>query len=907
MFANMKLGMKMALAMGVLTLISVVVGVISFYNTNKMDENSVRINKGAVPSSVALLNIKSGMNEILIGERGLLNRRIFVDQEMRNAQKTFLDNAIKNIDKHWKVYEALEHSKDEKNIWDKFSQIYRGFMKDHESFMEIFKQKEALYTSDDKDNQEKMDAIDTAMFKQSLLVRKSWQETRDDLDSLVELSLKIVEDGSKTQDEITSSAKTTLTLAIVLSILIAAAFIFFFVRNIGKILRDMQNEFDRIREAAVQGRLNVRGDVDAINHEFRPIIVGANEILDNLIAPVNVAATYVDRISKGDIPPKITDTYHGDFNELKNNLNQCIDAVNALVADTNALSEAAVQGRLATRADATKHNGDFRKIVKGVNDTLDAVIGPLNVAAKYVDRISKGDIPAKITDNYNGDFNEIKNNLNQCIDAVNALVADANALSEAAVQGKLATRADATKHNGDFRKIVKGVNDTLDAVIGPLNVAAKYVDRISKGDIPAKITDNYNGDFNEIKNNLNQCIDAVNALVADAVMLAKAAVEGKLSTRSDATKHNGDFKKIVQGVNETLDAVLEPINDAAKVLQRLSERDLRARVTGNYQGDHAIIKEACNSTAEALHDALSQVAEAVEQVTGAANQIASSSQAVAEGASEQASSLEETSSSLEEMASMTKQNADNAMQANSLAKATRGAADGGANAMQRMMDAMGKIKTASEGTSQIIRDINEIAFQTNLLALNAAVEAARAGEAGRGFAVVAEEVRNLALRSKEAAKKTEELIRESVSLAAEGENLSADVNKKLEEIVNSIAKVSDIVGEIAAASQEQSKGIDQVNSAVAQMDKVTQQNAANSEESSSAAEELNSQAQELAATVGQFQLNRSTGGNRRLTANTGMVRNTRHVMRSKNNGGGGIHLKPEEIIPLDDDADFKDF
>ena len=118
------------------------------------------------------------------------------------------------------------------------------------------------------------------------------------------------------------------------------------------------------------------------------------------------------------------------------------------------------------------------------------------------------------------------------------------------MEGKLATRADASKHQGDFRKIVQGVNDTLDAVIGPLNVAAKYVDQISKGAIPAKITDNYNGDFNEIKNNLNMCIDAVNALVADAERAVKAAVEGKLATRADASKHQGDFRKIVQGVND---------------------------------------------------------------------------------------------------------------------------------------------------------------------------------------------------------------------------------------------------------------------------------------------------------------------------------------------------------------------
>jgi methyl-accepting chemotaxis protein len=60
-----------------------------------------------------------------------------------------------------------------------------------------------------------------------------------------------------------------------------------------------------------------------------------------------------------------------------------------------------------------------------------------------------------------------------------------------------------------------------------------------------RITDNYNGDFNEIKNNLNGCIDAVNSLVADANLLAKAAVEGKLATRADASKHQGDFAAIV--------------------------------------------------------------------------------------------------------------------------------------------------------------------------------------------------------------------------------------------------------------------------------------------------------------------------------------------------------------------------
>jgi PAS domain S-box-containing protein len=82
------------------------------------------------------------------------------------------------------------------------------------------------------------------------------------------------------------------------------------------------------------------------------------------------------------------------------------------------------------------------------------------------------------------------------------------------------TRADATSlHLGRLvRKVIEGFNLTLDNVIKPLNVSAEYVDRISKGDIPPKITDSYNGDFNEIKNNLNVCIDAMSLLVADAVL-----------------------------------------------------------------------------------------------------------------------------------------------------------------------------------------------------------------------------------------------------------------------------------------------------------------------------------------------------------------------------------------------------
>ncbi len=290
------------------------------------------------------------------------------------------------------------------------------------------------------------------------------------------------------------------------------------------------------------------------------------------------------------------------------------------------------------------------------------------------------------------------------------------------------------------------------------------------------------------------------------------------------------------------------------MLEQLAARDLRARVTSTFQGDHAKLRDAVNGTAEALHEAMTQVASAVEQVSSAASQIASSSQAVATGASEQAGSIQTTTTSVESVVEMTRQAADNAQQAATLALSARDAAGDGTAAVEQLKGAMGRIQQSAEGTSQIIKDVSDIAFQTNLLALNAAVEAARAGEAGRGFAVVAEEVRSLALRAKEAATKTEALIRQSVKQAGEGEVAARQVAGKLGDIAQGVSRVADIVTEIAAASKEQSGRLGQLNQSIGDMDKVTQQNAASAEESSSAASELSSQSEELAAMVKTFRL-----------------------------------------------------
>jgi len=392
----------------------------------------------------------------------------------------------------------------------------------------------------------------------------------------------------------------------------------------------------------------------------------------------------------------------------------------------------------------------------------------------------------------------------------------------------------------------------------PLGAAVNMINEMGHGVFNTRLRIDRKDETGVMAKTLDQFADDMQNIVIGTM---KKISLGDLSTRIEPKDPKDEIAAALKGTTDALRVLI--VEDGGRVLTAAANKDLSQRITGDYKGEYAKMKDNINTVVSNLDHALSQVTEAVSQVTSASSQIASGAQSLANGASEQASSIEEVSSSLEEISSMTKQTAENSNMAKILASEARSAADSGDVSMKRMAEAISQIKASSDNTAKIIKTIDDLAFQTNLLALNAAVEAARAGEAGKGFAVVAEEVRNLAIRSAEAAKNTEAMIEESVTNADSGVKITEEVAKSLEQIVERTDKMSKLIAEIAAASNEQAMGISQVNTAVVNMNQITQSNAANSEESASAAEELSSQAAELSTMVSEFALSGGAEQNNR--------------------------------------------
>jgi methyl-accepting chemotaxis protein len=538
------------------------------------------------------------------------------------------------------------------------------------------------------------------------------------------------------------------------------------------------------------------------------LAIGAGFFISGLISrPIRKLTLIGGQIAQGDLNVSIDINAKDEVGELAVSYREIITALRALLDETGKLAQSAQEGELSDRGDTSLVKGGYAEIIKGFNNTLDAIVTPLNEAQAVMKKIAVNDYTMKITGQYKGVLKEFADSIND-------------------VHGRLLSLLDVAV------RMSKGDTSRLDEF--------KNAGTRSEND--------------KLLPSFTAMMQAIEDLINEINRLTNAMLNGDVNERGDDSKFEGGYKEIIQGINKTVDAVLGPIQETANVLYEVAKGNLQVSVKGDYKGGHAKLKNALNDTIKSFNEVLNEINSAAQQVAAGAKQVSDASQALSQGASEQASSVEELTASIEEISEQTKKNAANSSQANELALAAKDVATEGNEQMKEMLKAMNDINEASGNISKIIKVIDDIAFQTNILALNAAVEAARAGQHGKGFAVVAEEVRNLAARSANAAKETTILIEGSIEKVEGGRKIADETANALNKIVDEVTKSATLVGDIAAASNEQAAAIAQVSQGVEQISAVIQNNSATSEESAAASEELSGQAEVLKEMVNKFKL-----------------------------------------------------
>jgi len=555
------------------------------------------------------------------------------------------------------------------------------------------------------------------------------------------------------------------------------------INNVAQVLQGLQKEMARLIDASKEGQLSDRGKPENFQGAYAEIVRGVNAMLDAILLPIGEGNRILAQVANGRIDELITQTYKGDHEKMKQAINNVAHVLQGLQKELARLIDASKEGQLSDRGKPEQFQGAYAEIVRGVNTMLDAILLPIGEGNRVLIQVSNGKIDELIAQTYKGDHEKMKQAINNVAQVLQDLHKELARLTEASNAGKLTERGKHDQFKGAYAEIVKGVNAILDAVIGPLNVSAKYVEQISRGDIPAQITDTYYGDFNNIKNNLNTLIVAMNDITTAAEEVANGNLTVELHDRSAQDKLMQALAAMVSGLTKTVS-------------------DIRG-IAG--------------------------------EVAAASQSISTASIQVSKGASAQAAAAEEASSSMEEMVSNIKQNADNASQTDKIAnKSAKDAQESGKSVLEAV--------SAMKEIANKISIIEEIARQTNLLALNAAIEAARAGEHGKGFAVVAAEVRKLAERSQKAAaeinqlsattlrvseksgemldklvpdiQRTAELVQEISAASKEQDTGAEQINKALQQLEKVIQQNASASEEMASTTEELTGQSDQLVSAL---------------------------------------------------------------------------------------------
>ncbi|MGD0347581.1 MAG: methyl-accepting chemotaxis protein [Terracidiphilus sp.] len=551
------------------------------------------------------------------------------------------------------------------------------------------------------------------------------------------------------------------------------------VNNVAQVLQSLQKELGRLINASHAGQLAERGKADEFRGAFAEIVRGVNDMLDAILLPIGEGNRILAQISAGKIDELIAVTYKGDHEKMKLAVNNVATVTQSLQRELARLIEASKEGQLSDRGKPEQFQGAFAEIVRGVNEMLDAILLPIGEGNRILAQISSGKIDELIAHTYKGDHEKMKLAVNNVAQVLQALHKELARLTEASNAGKLSERGRHEQFSGAYSEIVRGVNGILDAVIVPLNVSAKYVEQISKGDTPPLITDTYHGDFNLIKNNLNTLVTAMNEITTAADEIANGNLTVDIRERSAQDKLMQALASMVSGLTQTVS-------------------DIRS-IAG--------------------------------EVSAASQSISTASIQVSKGASAQAAAAEEASSSMEEMVSNIKQNADNAQQTDKIAnKSAKDALESGKSVLEAV--------AAMKEIANKISIIEEIARQTNLLALNAAIEAARAGEHGKGFAVVAAEVRKLAERSQKAAGEINQLSATTLKVSEKSGEMLDKLVPDIQRTAELVQEISAASKEQDTGAEQINKALQQLEQVIQQNASASEEMASTTEELTGQSEQL---------------------------------------------------------------------
>ena len=344
-------------------------------------------------------------------------------------------------------------------------------------------------------------------------------------------------------------------------------------------IQGLLDQMQRMSREHDAGDIDVYIEAERFQGSYREIAIGINAMVAGHIAVKKQAMACVKAFGEGDLTAPL-ERFPGKKAFINDTIEQLRSNIQALMAEMQQMSREHDAGDIDVYIEAERFQGSYREIASGINAMVAGHIAVKKKAMACIKAFGEGDLSAPL-ERFPGKKAFINDNIEQVRVNIQRLIDDAQHLSEAAMAGRLDTRADASAHQGDFRRIVTGINGTLDAIVAPLSEAMEVLAGMAQGDLSQAITGDYQGQLLQLKESVNGTVEKLNQIIgdvrlsADALASASEEISATAQSMSQATTEQASSVEETSSSIEQMSASIAQNTENAKITDGMAGKAAR--------------------------------------------------------------------------------------------------------------------------------------------------------------------------------------------------------------------------------------------------------------------------------------------------------------------------------------------